>query len=209
MTFTRRHLPHWIPEETNVFVTWRLAGSPPPQAEIPVNDRSSVSLVGETSLKHGFPTGNTNRSAVIPAGLPEQSGPTWLQDPRVARVVGNALLYGEVRRLYQLRAWVVMPNHAHAIFQPHTPMPAIMRWLKGRTSRVANRILGRTGTAFWQDESFDHWIRSGEELQNLIEYVENNPLKAGLVETKEQWPWSSAGWVTDDEKRSSVPPLIL
>ena len=62
--------------------------------------------------------------------------------------------------------------------------------------------------AFWQDESFDHWIRSGEELQNLIEYVENNPLKAGLVETKEQWPWSSAGWVTDDEKRSSVPPLI-
>jgi hypothetical protein len=74
---------------------------------------------------------------------------------------------------------------------------------------AANRILGRTGTAFWQDESFDHWIRSGEELQNLIEYVENNPLKAGLVETKEQWPWSSAAWVTDDEKRSSVPPLIL
>ena len=81
----------------------------------------------------------------------------------------------------------------------------MMRWLKGRPSQVTNRILGRTGTAFWQDESFDHWIRSGEELQNLIAYVENNPLKAGLVETKEQWPWSSAGWVTDDQTRSSVP----
>ena len=208
MAFTRRHLPHWIPEETNVFVTWRLAGSLPPQAE-PISDRSSGRLGGQASPKHGSPTGKTNRAAIIPADLRAQSGPTWLQDPRVARVVVNALLYGEtVRRLYQLRAWVVMPNHAHAIFQPHTPMPAIMRCLKGRTSRVANRILGRTGTAFWQDESFDHWIRSGEELQNLIEYVENNPLKAGLVETKEQWPWSSAGWVTDDEKRSSVPPLI-
>jgi len=120
-------------------------------------------------------------------------------------VVVNALLYGEtVRRFYQLHAWVIMPNHVHAIFQPQTAMPTIMRWLKGRTSRVANQILGRTGTPFWQDESFDHWVRTAEELQYLIEYVENNPVKAGLVEAKERWRWSSAGWVTDDINRSSV-----
>ena len=118
----------------------------------------------------------------------------------------NALLFGEtVRRFYDLRAWVVMPNHVHAIFEPRTAMPTIMRWLKGRTSRVANRILSRTGTPFWQDEVFDHWVRSGEELQDLIEYVENNPVKADLVKAKEQWCWSSAGWATDDTKRSSVP----
>ena len=133
-----RHLPHWIPEETNVFVTWRLAGSPPPQADIAVNDRSSVSPVLESSAKHGFATGNTNRSAVMPASLPGQSGPTWLQDPRVARVVANALRYGEeVRRLYQLQAWVVMPNHAHAIFQPHMPMPAI--YAHARNHEMAQR----------------------------------------------------------------------
>jgi len=45
---------------------------------------------------------------------------------------------------------------------------------------------------FWQDESFDHWVRSAEELQELIDYVEGNPVKAGLVETKEQWAWGSA-----------------
>jgi hypothetical protein len=67
------------------------------------------------------------------------SGPVWLQDSRVARVVVDALLYGQtVRRLYQLHAWVVMPNHVHAILQPHAAMPTIMRWLKGRTGRVAN-----------------------------------------------------------------------
>ena len=176
MAFTRRHLPHWIPEETALFVTWRLVGSFPPQAV----------------LKHGCLTDDMKRSSVPPPG------PAWLQDSRIAGVVANALLYGEtVRRFYDLHAWVVMPNHVHAIFRPHTAMPAIMRWLKGRTSRVANQILGRTGTAFWQDESFDHWIRSAEELQYLIEYVESNPLKAGLVEAKEQWRWSSAGWVTD------------
>jgi len=57
-----------------------------------------------------------------------------------------------------------------------------MRWLKGRTSRMANQILGRTGKPFRQDESFDHWVRSGEQLQELIAYVEGNPVKASLVE---------------------------
>ena len=45
---------------------------------------------------------------------------------------------------------------------------------------------------FWQEESFDHWLRSAEELREAIDYVEGNPVKAGLVETKEQWAWSSA-----------------
>lgn len=71
-------------------------------------------------------------------------------------------------------------------------MPEIMRWLKGRTARVANRLLDRTGTAFWQDESLDHWARSADEVRYLIRYVENNPVRAGLVAFKEQWPWSSA-----------------
>ena len=198
MAFTRRHLPHWIPEETAVFVTWRLAGSLPPQAGM---------LAAEQSGRNPFLQQDQRLDRAL-------SGPAWLQDPRVAGVVVNALLYGEtVRGFYQLHAWVVMPNHVHAIFRPQTAMPTIMRWLKGRTSRVANQILGRTGTAFWQDarngsaprKSFDHWIRSADELQYLIEYVENNPLQAGLVEAKEQWRWSSAGRVTDDKRRSSVP----
>ena len=91
-----------------------------------------------------------------------------------------------VKRFYQLHAWLIMPNHVHVLFQPRIEMPTIMRWLKGRTSRVANQLLDRTGTPFWQDESFDHWVCSAQELQNLIEYVENNPVKAGLVGAKDQ-----------------------
>jgi REP element-mobilizing transposase RayT len=183
MAITRRHLPHWIPDDAAVFVTWRLAGS----------------KVGQTIAFRGL-SGRADGDSLIP------SGPAWLQDSRVACVVVNALLYGEtVRRFYRMHAWVVMHNHVHLIFEPHTAMPVIMRWLKGRTSRVANQILGRTGTPFWQDESFDHWIRSAEELQYLVEYVENNPVKAGLVDVKQQWRWSSAGWATDEVRRSSVP----
>jgi REP element-mobilizing transposase RayT len=105
----------------------------------------------------------------------------------------NALHYGEIaRQFYHLYAWAIMPNHVHVILQPRIELPRVMRWLKGRTARKANRILGRTGAPFWQDESFDHWIRSDQELCELIEYVEQNPVKAGLVQLAEQWPWSSA-----------------
>src|SRR6266568_1792403 len=90
-----------------------------------------------------------------------------------------------------------MPNHVHVIFQPLAEMSKVMRWLKGRTARLSNRILGRTGTTFWQDESFDHWIRSPEEFQDLIAYIENNPVKAGLVDVPRQWRWSSAGLMAE------------
>lgn len=153
MLYYRRRLPHWIPDEAVIFVTWRLAGSTPRC----------------------------------------RTGPFWLQDARVAGMIQDTLRHGEARRnFYQLFAWVIMPDHVHVVFQPQVPMPSIMRWLKGRTGRLANRILGRTGFSFWQDESYDHWIRSPKELQNVIEYVESNPVKAGLVEAKQLWPWSSA-----------------
>ncbi len=187
MPFTRRHLPHWIPEGTDIFVTWRLAGSLPPHAEAPSAEQPCQTPERRKDCTaHSLSDERLDRAS---------SGPVWLHDARIARVIANALLYGEGhRRFYQLRAWVVMPNHVHALFQPCADMPTIMRWLKGRTGRIANRLLSRTRTPFWQDESFDHWVRSAQELQELIEYVENNPVKAGLVGAKEEWLWSSAGW---------------
>jgi REP element-mobilizing transposase RayT len=159
MSFHRRRLPHWVPDQAIVFVTWRLAGSPAPK---------------------------------FPAGERFESGPLWLRDPRIANMLANSLVYGEaVRRFYCLHASVIMPNHVHAVIEPRTSMPAVMRWLKGRTGRVANRMLERVGAPFWQDESFDHWVRTPEELRYLIGYVEDNPVNAGLVASRELWLWSS------------------
>jgi len=180
MVFYRRRLPHWVPDNATVFVTWRLAGSLPAKA--------SRVLLGQDERLDRLP-----------------SGPVWLQDGRVASMVVEALQYGEtVRQFYHLYAWVIMPNHVHVIFQPRARLASILRWLKGRTSRRANQILGRTGTPFWQDESFDHWVRSAQELEDLIAYVECNPVKAGLVEAAEQWPWSSAGCIADGRRRNPI-----
>ncbi len=61
--------------------------------------------------------------------------------------------------------------------------------LKGSTARECNKLLKRTG-AFWQHESYDHVVRNEDELRRIVEYVLNNPVKAGLVEVEEDWMWS-------------------
>ena len=96
------------------------------------------------------------------------------------------------RRFYQLCAWAVMPNHVHLLILPLAPVPILMRWLKGSSARGANRILGRTGNPFWQDESYDHYLRGS--IERTIAYIEGNPVSAGLVASADLWPWSSAGW---------------
>ena len=85
-----------------------------------------------------------------------------------------------------------MPNHVHVLMRPKTSLPAITRWLKGSTARQANLILGRTGEAFWQDESFDHRVRDEVELERIIRDVEYHPVSAGLAANPRAWLWSSA-----------------
>ncbi|MGH9772520.1 MAG: REP-associated tyrosine transposase [Candidatus Acidiferrales bacterium] len=121
------------------------------------------------------------------------TGPLWLKDPRVAQLMAETLEKGASDyHLYELLAWVVMPNHVHVVWEPLHPLPEITRWIKGSTARAANLLLGRTGKPFWQYESYDHCIRSDTELGRVIRYVERNPVAAGLVEAAEDWPWSSA-----------------
>jgi REP element-mobilizing transposase RayT len=64
-----------------------------------------------------------------------------------------------------------------------------MQSLKRHTARQANRILNRRGT-FWQAESYDHVVRDEQELERIVEYVIDNPVKAGLIADGLAWPWT-------------------
>jgi len=120
-------------------------------------------------------------------------GPSCLKDERVARCVVDALRFGERKLgLYELYAYVVMVNHVHVLLRPRVPLARITRLVKGVTARKANEILGRKGQPFWQDESYDHWVRSEAEFNRIMSYIERNPVTAGLVAKPEDWPWSSA-----------------
>ena len=53
-------------------------------------------------------------------------------------------------------------------------------------------MLGLTGQPFWQDESYDRLVRNDTEFERIADSIEMNPVKAGLVATPEEYPWSSA-----------------
>jgi putative transposase len=94
-------------------------------------------------------------------------------------------------KLYELRS-LIMPNHVHVLIQPGARLARITKTIKGYTAREANRILGRTGSPFWQYESYDHWVRNDVEMQRIVRDIEHDPVSAGFVPNPEQWPWSSA-----------------
>jgi REP element-mobilizing transposase RayT len=71
-------------------------------------------------------------------------------------------------------------------------LPRITRSIKSYSAREANAILGRTGEPFWQIESYDHWVRNSDQFEKIVQYIEFNPVKAGLVAHPEEWRWSSA-----------------
>ena len=184
----RRRLPHFHPDDSYLFLTWRLWGSLPSGREKSAPHLTPGQVFAATDRK-------LDRLA---------SGPLWLKEPRIANLVSHAVLIGaDERRFYDLCAWVVMPNHVHLLILPLISVSVLMRWLKGSTARGANGILGRTGQPFWQDESFDHYLRATSRLDRTIAYIEQNPVSAGLVCSAEHWPWSSAGW----QAKPPAPPV--
>ena len=178
--FYRRHLPHWQKPEAALFLTWRLYGS------LPRHKVQALELSVELDAGRAF--------VLFDEQLDQAAyGPTWLREPAVADLVVGALWYGDEKlRLYRLSRYVVMSNHVHVLFWPNVDLPKITKTIKGFTAREANRLLGRTGKSFWQEESFDHWVRNQDEFNRIARYIEQNPVKAGLVKRAEDWPWSSA-----------------
>ena len=85
-----------------------------------------------------------------------------------------------------------MPNHVHLPVTPLVSASKLLGSLKAATGRRANILLKRTGQPFWQDESYDRLVRSGEEFQRTQWYIENNPVTVCLVAKAEEYPWSGA-----------------
>jgi len=179
-TYYRRNLPHWFPPGASIFLTWRLYGSLPPTLR--------ARMVSNGELTPGEQFRMADKALDHPG-----SGPLWLKDPRVAGCIVDKLQKGASELLhYNLHAFVVMANHIHVLLTPRVEVGKLMNALKGATARAANKLLGRTGKRFWQDESFDRWVRNPVEFTRIRRYIEQNPVSAGLVARPEDWPWSSA-----------------
>ena len=200
--FYRRHLPHWQPAGATLFVTFRLAGSLPGGAIAALKAKREQE---ERALPQASDERERQKRVYLDARRAfgrwdaaldiSNSCPARLADPRIAAVIVEALHYRN-ERVYDLLSFCVMPNHVHLVCTPlqredgtYHALHRILQSVKRHTARQANRILDQQD-ALWQGESYDHVVRDTDELARIVEYVTNNPVKAGLASDWKAWPWT-------------------
>lgn len=121
-------------------------------------------------------------------------GSRLLAKPELASIVQESLLYGDGAQ-YALAAWCVMPTHVHVVtelLKGGAMAEIVQRW-KSFSAHEINKAAGRKGV-LWQREYFDRFMRSEQQFEWTVAYVENNPVAAGHVERPEEWAFSSARW---------------
>jgi REP element-mobilizing transposase RayT len=112
---------------------------------------------------------------------------------------------------FDLYAVVVMPDHVHLIFESlqdelgeDFTFAETVGAIKSFTAHEINRVLARKGHV-WQDESFDHVVRFEGSLEEKIEYVRQNPVRAGLVKISGEYQWL---YVKDAQPGTAVPHAL-
>ncbi|MBI2913044.1 MAG: transposase [Chloroflexi bacterium] len=95
---------------------------------------------------------------------------------------------------FALLGYVVMVDHIHLILVPGeaASLSQIMQLVKGRFARAWNERRSRTGS-LWQSRYYESAVRTQEQLTSWIEYIDRNPLEAGLVASAPEYPYCSAG----------------
>ncbi len=180
------NLPHWNCGNAIYHVCFRLADSVPRAKREKWLEEKRLLLEGSSHKNRILTKEERERLKYLLSGKIEKCldagyGECLLRKPSIAGIVKDALQYFEGRR-YHLHAWSIMPNHVHVIVEPISGfrISQIVHSWKSFTANKINHQLGRTGQ-LWQHEPFDHIIRSEKEYLFLVEYVWNNPEKAGLT----------------------------
>ena len=194
-SFYRQRLPHIQSPNAVYFVTYRLYGS------IPVNIIEQSYLEKEHALQQLIKSNQFSPSdeynlqkkyfAAFDSFLDTNpNDPYWLQIPQIAQCVYDSLLYLQTTEI-DLYCFTIMSNHVHAVFSlkgDNKDLYKVMQSHKSFTAKKGNEILQREG-AFWEPESYDHILRNGE-YGNIVNYILQNAVKAGLVKKWEDWKWS-------------------
>ena len=192
-----RKLPHWQVTDGVYFVTFRLKNSLPlnvinqlrytrelEENKLLLKDLPKDEIKTELKkLKHlyfgKFDDLLDNNS----------SGPHFLKEPNVAKIVENSILHFDEQR-YKVICYIIMSNHVHLVFYKlQLELEKILGSMKKFSARQINQLHGQEGRTVWMAESYDHIIWSRKELAHWVTYTLNNSTKARLVAHWQQYPY--------------------
>ncbi len=186
--FHRRNLPHLYYSDGIYFITYRLHDSIPNH------------LIKELHNEYEEAKKNPSKLELTQKNLflkyddlldKHRMNCCYLSVPEVAEINASTLHFPDGKD-YKLICYCIMPNHIHLVFkllENSRSISKIMQSIKRVSARESNRILKRDGS-FWLSESFDRIVRDDRELYFILEYVVNNPVKAGLCEKPEDWKYT-------------------
>jgi len=142
-------------------------------------------------------------------------------DPGYASLLVECLQYYIKEKYINLIAWVIMPDHIHILvevigkkniseimhdFKSYAVQkisPLILRRSRGFHASATKKVVipssrgveastaGVKYVKLWQTSFHDHVIRDERDYHNHIWYIHNNPVKHGVAQKPEDWPWSS------------------
>ncbi len=205
----RQKLPHIQPVGSCFFVTFRLFGSVPKSrlSEIQAKYEAKIGLAKSIpdSRQRNLEVFTLRKKFLIEYDAlldTIKSGPFYLQEDTIMDIVKNELHRFD-NKFYDLIAYSIMSNHVHILIdtsiqltddtteeelmESYTSLDVIMKRIKGPIGKYANKILRKEGR-FWEKESFDMYIRNANMLDNVIAYILNNPVKAGIADSWELYP---------------------
>lgn len=195
-----RHLPHWRQDGATYFVTFRLADALP-QDKLDFLKR----VRAEWERTHPPPRAEDDwrrfarqYTEHAERWMDEGYGACHFRDPRWQNELIERLLHFQNERHFT-SCYVIMPNHCHALIRPFDgyELEDLLQSIKTLTSKAIHRAAGTSGS-LWQQESFDRIVRDEEHLWRVIQYIGQNPSKAGLsLEQSPRWlhpDWQACGW---------------
>lgn len=197
----RGYLPH-IENKQYQMITFRLYDSVP--KEVVEGWKETLSLLGgsQTSSlreprRHSFSTYKTEADRLL-ALLDKYEdagyGSCVLKNDNVAKIVHDAIFFYHGKK-YNVISWCIMPNHVHVLIEvmKNISLSSILHSWRSFSSNEINKVLNRSGR-LWMPEYFDRFIRDNDHFNNVVDYIHNNPVKAGLVKEATDYKWSSAGY---------------
>jgi type I restriction enzyme R subunit len=203
-----RRLPHWSQAGTISFITWRTWDSIPKHVlagwlsereawlkqhgiGVPISLREMTASRGARGIQSNAQLQCLGEALVHEyqrkfsdrwhEHLDDCHGACVLKQPVLSRTVVDSLRHFDGER-YVLTDYVVMPNHVHVLvaFPDESSMLRQCESWKHFTATQINKALGRKGR-FWQQDGFDHLVRSIEQYEFLRRYIAENPKRAKLT----------------------------
>ena len=203
VTTTSHKLPHWQQNESACFVTWRMADSLPKEKLNQIESDRKIWLSNNEKPWSKEQTKEYHQTFTdqVETWLDQGHGTCALKNPELSELTLAALKHFDGER-YDLHSAVIMPNHVHVLFSPREghKLSDILHTWKSFTAKEINKKINGEGS-FWQTEYYDRLIRSQKHFDRVIDYISENPQKAGLAEG------GYAIYGQDDKRAGGTPTL--